>query len=207
MGLCDRRERHTLDTCYTAVTVLHPISHPVLVCPTTPSSPFSGTTHGCMFLSLRHVEQMLIVSTTRDPCNSLVWILGLEGDLYKADLCTSVCNTVIHRKVTSSIMTEVLRNDSCTILCCNYSSHLFEKPLVGALGMCCYALLCYYRLNHWSRLCVNDRTGTFCSLASSNFRDCWSPSGLQQAKRMWTCLYGMCALMNGICVHLLRVPV
>lgn len=172
MGLWDRSGGCTLDTCYMAVTALHPISHHVLVFPSTPSSHFSGTTRTCMFLPLRCVEQMLIVSTTRDPCNRLVQIWGLEGDLYKADLCTSVNNTVVDRRVTYSIMAEVLQHDSCTLLCSNSSSHLFEKTMAGALGMCWYALCCYYRLNHWSRLCVNDRTVAFCFLASRNFRDC-----------------------------------
>lgn len=67
-------------------------------------------------------------------------------------------------------MTEVLLNDICAILYYPYSNQLFEKTMAGVLGMCWYAaLLCYYRLN---RLCASDRTGTFCSLASRNCRDC-----------------------------------
>lgn len=75
-----------------------------MVFPSTPSSPFSGATHACVFFSLRHVERMLVVSIARDPCNSLVRIWRLEVDLYKASVSTSVCSIVTDRKVPYSIM-------------------------------------------------------------------------------------------------------
>jgi len=97
--------------------------------------------------------------------------------------CVLLFVMVMHRKVTYSIMTEDFQNDGCPILCYNYSSHLFEKTVAGALGMCWYTLLlCYYRPSHWSGLCVNDRTGTFHSLPSRTSGTV--QVGLQQAKRI-----------------------
>lgn len=48
------------------------IPFPIVCCYSHLPLPFSNTTHTCMFLSLGHVEQMIIVSTMRDPCHSLL---------------------------------------------------------------------------------------------------------------------------------------